>query len=202
MQESIGLDNAFGCGTVSALLLRITFRQGVTEQPTIDLSRLTFLCLAALSTSSFAGEIKVPTTPTPATAGQVIQGVKTTAYTHTEGDHIEYGARTAVGTGLQYGKVRSAAADWSIYPVGTVFQIQGDANLYIVDDYGSALVGTKTIDLYKPSSSAMNQWGSRKVTIRILKWGSFARSLAILKPRQGKASHVREMVSRLISRSA
>lgn len=164
--------------------------------------RLTFLCLAALCASSLAGEIKVPVTPPAAAAGQVIQGVKTTAYTHTESDHIEYGSRTAAGTGLQYGKVRSAAADWSIYPVGTVFQIQGDANVYIVDDYGSALVGTKTIDLYKPSHSAMNQWGSRKVNIRILKWGSFARSLAILKPRQRKASHVREMVARLVSRAA
>ncbi|MDZ4289260.1 MAG: 3D domain-containing protein [Prosthecobacter sp.] len=164
--------------------------------------RLTFLCLAALCASSFAGEIKKPKTLPAATAGQVIEDVKTTAYTHTESDHIEYGARSAVGTGLKYGKVRSAAADWSIYPVGTVFQIEGDSNLYVVDDYGSALVGTKTIDLYKPSSSAKNQWGARKVDIRIVKWGSYARSLAILKPRQGKASHVREMVARLVAHAA
>jgi hypothetical protein len=71
-----------------------------------------------------------------------------------------------------------------------------------VDDYGSALVGTGTIDLYKPTTSAMNQWGTRKVNIRILKWGSFVRSLAILKPRAYKASHVREMVSRLSVRAA
>ena len=128
--------------------------------------------------------------------------MKTTAYTHTEGDHIEYGARSAAGTGLQYGQVRSAAADWSIYPVGTVFQIEGDPSLYIVDDYGSALVGTKTIDLYKPTEAAMGKWGTRKVCIKIIKWGSYAKSLAILKPRQGKAWHIREMIARIVSRPA
>lgn len=69
--------------------------------------------------------------------------------------------------------------------------------MYIVDDYGSALVGTRTIDLYKPSGVSMRNWGVRKVNIRIVKWGSVTKSLAILKPRQSKASHVREMVSRL-----
>ena len=167
----------------------------------IDLIRNTFLCLAALCASSYAGEKQIGTPPA-AKAGQVIEGVKTTAYTHTESDHIEYGARSAVGTGLKYGKLRSAAADWSIYPVGTVFQIEGDANMYIVDDYGSALVGTKTIDLYKPSESAMAKWGARKVNIKIIKWGSYEKSLTILKPRQNKASHVKQMVSRLAGRSA
>jgi 3D (Asp-Asp-Asp) domain-containing protein len=160
------------------------------------------LCLLALCATAFAEEVK-PSATTPAgTPGQVIAGVRTTAYTHTESDHIEYGPRTAVGTLLKHGQVRSAAADWSIYPVGTVFQIQGDLSLYIVDDYGSALVGTKTIDLYKPSHSAMNLWGTRHVTIRVIKWGSFAKSLAILKPRAYKASHVRRMVASIESRPA
>uniref|UniRef100_UPI003784E9E3 3D domain-containing protein n=1 Tax=Prosthecobacter sp. TaxID=1965333 RepID=UPI003784E9E3 len=160
------------------------------------------LCLLALCATAFAEEVK-PSATTPAgTPGQVIAGVRTTAYTHTESDHIEYGPRTAVGTLLKHGQIRSAAADWSIYPVGTVFQIQGDPSLYIVDDYGSALVGTKTIDLYKPSHSAMNLWGTRRVTIKVIKWGSFAKSLAILKPRAYKASHVRRMVASIESRPA
>ena len=100
------------------------------------------------------------------------------------------------------GAVRSAAADWSIYPVGTVFQIEGNPALYVVDDYGSALVGTRTIDLYKPSLSYVSRWGVRRVNITILKWGSFAKSLAILKPRENKAPHVRQMVARLEARSA
>jgi len=156
-----------------------------------------------MSAASFAAEPAKPATaPVGSPPGQVIHGVRTTAYTHTEQDHVSYGARTAAGTSLQYGTVRSAAADWSVYPVGTVFQIQGDSALYIVDDYGSALVGTQTIDLYKPSPAAMSKWGVRRVSIRVLKWGSYARSLAILRPRQGAASHVREMVARLQTRTA
>lgn len=114
---------------------------------------------------------------------------------------MKYGARTAVGTLLRHGDVRSAAADWSVYPVGTVFQIQADPSIYVIDDYGSALVGTRTIDIYKPTTSLMNLWGTRNVNIRILKWGSYTKSLAILMPRASKAPHIREMIGRLRGRS-
>ena len=67
----------------------------------------------------------------------------------------------------RYGNVRSAAADWSVYPVGTIFQIEGLPYVYQVDDYGSALVGTNTIDLYKPDKATMNAWGVRNVNIRV-----------------------------------
>jgi 3D (Asp-Asp-Asp) domain-containing protein len=125
-----------------------------------------------------------------------IPGVKTTAYTHTESDHIVYGPRSAVGNHLKYGSVRSAATDWSVYPVGTRFQIEGQPHVYEVDDYGSALVGTNTIDLYTPSKSMMNQWGARKVNIRVLRWGSFSRSLAIMEERT-RSPHIRKMVDRI-----
>ena len=131
-----------------------------------------------------------------AKSAKVIPGVRTTAYTHTEADHIQHGTSTAVGSDLKFGRVRSAAADWSVYPVGTVFQIEGTPYIYQVDDYGSALVGTNTIDLYKPDKETMNQWGVRKVNIRVLRWGSFSKSLAIMKPR-AKHDHVRKMVQRI-----
>lgn len=127
---------------------------------------------------------------------KVISGVRTTAYTHTEADHIQHGTSTAVGSELKFGRVRSAAADWSVYPVGTIFQIEGTPYVYQVDDYGSALVGTNTIDLYKPDKETMNQWGVRNVNIRVLKWGSFSKSLAIMKPRT-KHEHVKKMVERI-----
>ena len=127
----------------------------------------------------------------------VIRDVKTTAYTHTESDHIVYGAKSAVGSTLKYGNVRSAAADWSVYPVGTSFKIEGQPYTYEVDDYGSALVGTKTIDLYTPTKSSMNSWGARKVNIQVLHWGSFADSLAIMKPREGKKPHIHEMITEI-----
>lgn len=181
-------------------------RRGATQQPThlLNLTN-TLLCLIALCASVSCAEqppLSTRATSPVGTSGQVITNVRTTAYTHNESDHIAYGARTAVGTLLKHGQLRSAAADWSIYPVGTVFQIKGDPALYIVDDYGSALVGTRTIDLYKPSFSAMNRWGTRHVTINIIKWGSFEKSLAILKPRAAKASHVRKMVASINEREA
>lgn len=128
--------------------------------------------------------------------GTRIPAVRTTAYTHSESDHIIYGARTAVGTNLKYGNVRSAAADWSVYPVGTIFQIDGLPYVYQVDDYGSALVGTNTIDLYKPDKATMNAWGVRNVNIRVIKWGSFSKSLSILRPRIAYP-HIRKMVARI-----
>lgn len=128
--------------------------------------------------------------------GTRITSVRTTAYTHSESDHIVYGARTAVGTPLKFGTVRSAAADWSVFPVGTIFQIEGTPHIYQVDDYGSALVGTNTIDIYQPSKSQMNAWGVKNVNIRVLKWGSFSKSVAIMKERQAYG-HVRNMVNRI-----
>lgn len=127
----------------------------------------------------------------------LIHDVKTTAYTHTESDHVAYGAKSAVGNTLKYGAVRSAAADWSVYPVGTEFKIEGEPYTYEVDDYGSALVGTKTIDLYRPSKASMNDWGARHVDIHVLKWGSFADSLAIMKPRENKKPHIKVMISEI-----
>ena len=126
-----------------------------------------------------------------------ITDVKTTAYTHTESDHLKYKVSTAAGGKLKYGDTRSAAADWSVYPVGTVFKIEGDSHLYEVDDYGSALVGTRTIDLYKPSKASMKEWGARKVDINVVRWGSTSQSLAILKPRVNKAPHIAQMIKEI-----
>lgn len=142
---------------------------------------------------SYASRGKVP-------SGTRQKVVRTTAYTACEPDHVKYGTRNAVGTQLKYGRVRSAAADWSKYPVGTVFRIKGEPYLYEVDDYGSALVGTETIDLFKPSRGTMNEWGVRNVPIEILRWGSYRKSLEILEPRT-KHSHVREMVTEIRRKS-
>ena len=122
-----------------------------------------------------------------------IQSVRTTAYTHSEADHRRHGRRTALGTQLQSGAIKSAAADWSRWPAGTTFRILETGELYEVDDYGWALAGTNTIDLYKPSRAAMNHWGVRRVTIENLSWGDPQRSLAVLRPRT-KYRHVRRMM--------
>ena len=121
--------------------------------------------------------------------------VRTTAYTHSESDHIVYGVKNAIGTNLKYGMVRSAAADWSRYPVGTRFCIASEPGVvYEVDDYGSALVGTGTIDLYKPSRSMMDDWGVRHVDIKVLQWGSYERSAQLMRDRT-RWPHVRQMLN-------
>lgn len=127
--------------------------------------------------------------------------VRTTAYTCSEDDHLIYGSKNAIGSTLRYNdRVRSAAADWSFYPVGTTFRIKGLPYLYVVDDYGSALLGTGTIDIYKPSKDIMNQWGRRNVEITVVQWGSMARSSEILAQRT-KYDHCRQMLANIIRQS-
>lgn len=130
--------------------------------------------------------------PTYTSHSQRTRLVRTTAYSHMEKEVGAPGRKNAIGTTLQYGKVRSAAADWSVYPVGTTFRIKGQPYLYVVDDFGSALVGTNTIDIFKPSLSLMRRWGTRRVEITVVRWGSMQRSAKLLRTRRGY-SHCRRM---------
>lgn len=186
------------------------------------------------------------------------QTVRMTAYTHTEADHRQYGARNAlggrlyaasrpiqsasyapralpVGAGSQIsasdsslaaylapqkrkvtrwvrkGKGRrakrrkitvteyvrptvgSAAADWSRWPSGTIFRVLSTGQIYKVDDYGWALSGRNTIDLYMPTRRAMNTWGVRHEPVQILRWGNEFESRRVLAGRQSY-KHVRRML--------
>jgi 3D (Asp-Asp-Asp) domain-containing protein len=124
------------------------------------------------------------------TSGRRIPKVRTTAYTHHEGGS---GAHNAIGTYLSGRQVLSAASDWSRYPLGTRFRLVDTSEEYVIDDYGGALVGTDTIDLYKPTRSEVGKWGVRYVDIDILQWGSEEESLKVLAPRC-KHSCVKKMV--------
>jgi 3D (Asp-Asp-Asp) domain-containing protein len=116
--------------------------------------------------------------------------VRTTAYTHTEAG----GAKNAIGTRLRFGSdVSSAATDWSWIPVGTRFRLKETGRIYVVEDYGSALVGKQTIDLYLPNEPMMRAWGVRQVNIEILEWGSMAMSRMLLQPRRG-TSYINRML--------
>jgi 3D (Asp-Asp-Asp) domain-containing protein len=123
--------------------------------------------------------------------------VRTTAYcVHERGGG---GRRNAVGEYLSGRIVRSAAADWSRFPLGTRFRVVDSQEEYIIDDYGTALVGTNTIDLYKSSRLEMKQWGVRNVDIDILHWGSDEQSVKVLTPR-AKHRTVRRMLVALASK--
>jgi len=125
-------------------------------------------------------------------SGQHMQNVRTTAYTHSE----RGGCHNALDCRLSSRHVMSAASDWSRFPLGTRFRLAGTNDEYIIDDYGIALVGTDTIDLYKASRLDMQRWGVRHVDIDILQWGSEEQSLKVLAPRS-KHRCVRQMVASL-----
>ena len=127
------------------------------------------------------------------TTGKRIPKVRTTAYTQHEGGS---GAHNAIGTYLSGRQVLSAASDWSRYPLGTRFRLVDSKEEYVIDDYGNALVGTDTIDLYKSSRSEVRNWGVRYVDIDILQWGSEEESLKVLAPRC-KHRCVKKMVAAL-----
>ena len=131
--------------------------------------------------------------PTVTSAPRRVPNVRTTAYTHREGGS---GVNNALGCRLSGQHVMSAASDWSHFPLGTRFRIADTKEEYIIDDYGNALIGTDTIDLYKPSRLEMKNWGVRHVDIDILEWGSEEQSLKVLAPRC-KHRCVRQMVAAL-----
>jgi 3D (Asp-Asp-Asp) domain-containing protein len=130
--------------------------------------------------------------PNAISGARRISNVRTTAYTHTE----RGGRHNAIGLHLSGANVMSAASDWSRFPLGTQFQIVGTRDRYVIDDYGGALIGTDTIDLYKTSRSAMRQWGVRHVDIDIIEWGSKEQSLKVLNPRK-KNRLIRRMITGL-----
>ena len=115
--------------------------------------------------------------------------VRMTAYTRVE----KGGRRNALGKYLSGHHVMSAASDWSRFPLGTRFRIVSTREEYIIDDYGTALVGTSTIDLYKPTKLEMKRWGARNVDIDVLQWGSDEKSLQVLGPR-AKHAQVQKMI--------
>ena len=216
------------------------------------------------TTSTSVSRTRLPKYEPPLTKRD-FQNVRTTAYTHTESDHLPYGNKNALGGRLHAatGGVRraeytpraipvdsdspsdyrrasysgatlerfslkpttttkivktkggkkkrvtvttkpqigSAAADWSRWPAGTVFRLISTGQVYRVEDYGWALAGRNTIDLYMPSRKAMNSWGAREENIQILQWGDPNESLRLLQAHQGYR-HIRRMVLELQGQDA
>jgi len=96
-------------------------------------------------------------------------------------------------------QIGSAAADWSRWPAGTVFRLLSTGQNYRVEDYGWALSGRNTIDLYMANQHEMNNWGARDETIEILKWGDPQESLQFLRRHQDYR-HIKRMVLELQGR--
>jgi 3D (Asp-Asp-Asp) domain-containing protein len=221
---------------------------------------LAVLIVIFLSACGSTGSRALPAYEAPL-ARTDFQNVRTTAYTHTESDHTQYGARNALGgelhaaappirraenlpparsasdsndegiqrvsnsgqalqpfsmeerpsrvsatrgsrSGASMGrspKIGSAAADWSRWPAGTTFRLLSTGQIYRVDDYGWALSGRNTIDLYMATRNEMNNWGARREPIQILRWGDSQETLRFLAPRRNYP-HVKRMILQLEGR--
>jgi len=122
--------------------------------------------------------------------------VVATAYGASAKCNSKWAGTNAVGGRLKSGAVTSAAADWSRFPLGTKFRVKETGQVYVVDDYGSAMVGKDKVDLFKTNYRDVYRWGVRNVQLEIIEWGSFEESLAILKPRS-RNRHVQSMVQSL-----
>ena len=109
------------------------------------------------------------------------------------------GAKRAVAVGKPP-KIGSAAADWSRWPVGTTFRLLSTGQMYRVEDYGWALSGRNTIDLYMSNRRDMNTWGARQEPIQILHWGDPQQSLQFLQSHTDY-KHIKRMVLELQGRN-
>ncbi len=122
----------------------------------------------------------------------------TTRVTTRRATRTRRGARRA-GAVSRTPRIGSAAADWSRWPVGTTFRLLSTGQVYRVDDYGWALSGRNTIDLYMANQREMNSWGARQEPIQILKWGDPGQSLQFLQSHQNY-KHIKRMVLELEGR--
>ena len=126
----------------------------------------------------------------------VRKATRATTTTTTRTVKVVRGKRVVVKSKPQPPKIGSAAADWSRWPVGTTFRLLSTGQIYRVDDYGWALAGRNTIDLYMATQGEMNAWGARQEPIQILKWGDSEESLRFLERHQDY-KHIRRMVLEL-----
>lgn len=169
----------------------------MNKQTTSRLSRAAAVFAAALLPAcSTADASRQSSTAAAAAPEAKTVPVVATAYGASAKCNSIWAGRNAIGGRLKSGEVTSAAADWSRFPVGTKFRVKETGRVYVVDDYGSAMVGKDKVDLFKTNYRDVYRWGVRNVQLEIIEWGDFEKSLTILKPRT-RSRHVRAMVQSL-----
>jgi 3D (Asp-Asp-Asp) domain-containing protein len=168
----------------------------MNKQTTSRLSRAAVVLAAALlpacSTADASRQAAVSASAKSAKTVPVVA----TAYGASAKCNSKWAGKNAIGGRLKSGEVTSAAADWSRFPVGTKFRVKETGRVYVVDDYGSAMVGKDKVDLFKTNYRDVYRWGVRNVNLEIIEWGSFEKSLTILRPRS-RSRHVKSMVQSL-----
>ena len=136
------------------------------------------------------------TTVSPEDKQVTTVSVQATAYSSGPKCNGAWANLNAVGGSLKSGEVNSAAADWSRFPLGTKFRVKETGKLYMVDDYGSAMVGKDKVDLFMTNYRDVRRWGVKDVTLEIVEWGCHEESLTVLKPRW-RSRHVKVMIKQL-----
>ena len=124
----------------------------------------------------------------------------TTVTTTTKTTTTTKGGKRAVAVSKSPPRIGSAAADWSRWPVGTTFRLLSTGQMYRVEDYGWALSGRNTIDLYMANQRDMNTWGARQEPIQVLHWGDPQQSLQILQS-HADHKHIKRMMLELQGRN-
>jgi 3D (Asp-Asp-Asp) domain-containing protein len=134
----------------------------------------------------------------PKKGTRVTATVTTTRRTKTTATATQ-GVKRAVAVSKVSSRIGSAAADWSRWPMGTTFRLLSTGQMYRVEDYGWALSGRNTIDLYMANQSDMNSWGARQEPIQVLHWGDPQQSLQFLQSHT-EHKHIKRMVLELEGR--
>ena len=134
-----------------------------------------------------------------AKAAKKEKAAKTAKFTKAAKSKHEKIAKAARAHNVEPPRIGSAAADWSRWPAGTVFHLLSTGQNYRVEDYGWALSGRNTIDLYMANQRDMNSWGTRQEPIQVLHWGDSDDSLRLLEPHQSHP-HIKRMMFELQGR--
>ena len=136
--------------------------------------------------------------PSPSKAGNKGSTRTTVTTASTRTTKTVRGAKRAIAVNKPP-RIGSAAADWSRWPMGTTFRLLSTGQIYRVEDYGWALSGRNTIDLYMATPRDMNAWGAREEPIQVLHWGDPQESLQLLQSHQNY-KHIKRMVLELEGR--
>jgi len=81
---------------------------------------------------------------------------------------LQWGNRGQTASG-KHARVGMCAADWDIFPPGTLFDVPGYGHC-TVEDRGSAIRG-RALDVFLLTPYAARQWGRQDLLVTLLRWG-------------------------------
>jgi len=97
--------------------------------------------------------------------------VRATAYSWREPAHRKWGSRNAIGGSLArpIEGLGHCAVDPRVIPLGSILHVPGIGKR-IATDTGRLIRG-RDLDIHFNSLREMREWGARRVTVRVLRWG-------------------------------